>query len=249
MAVTRTLSTKERLFAEKLADGFGATDAYKSIYSNSSASRTAQVNGARIAKRPRVIAEVERLRRTPPPNNFRSIKEFAVEKLLKMAETDASPTARYRAMAALLKYADAGLRRQPAPQQSPQRTLGAHTVKADQGKIIQELRLLYAKALGAPLPEQIGSAPDSAVDLPSEYSPTLKGDDTQFVEPEIDFGPNFGGELNARDSEVELGNQRGFDEPPQQEVSERGDEISDRFELRRLPGRFGRASYVRRLVR
>ena len=88
MAESRTLSAKERLFAEKLADGLGPTDAYRSVYSNSAASRTAQANGRQVAKRPRVIAEVERLRRNPPPNNFRAIKEFAVEKLFKMAESD-----------------------------------------------------------------------------------------------------------------------------------------------------------------
>jgi hypothetical protein len=249
MAVSRTLSAKERLFAEKLADGLGPTDAYKSVYSNSSASRTAQVNGWQIAKRPRVVAEVERLRRNPSPTNYRGIKEFAVEKLLKMAESDPNPTARHRAMATLLKYADSNLQRQPAPHQPPQRTLGAHNTKLDRVQIVKELQLLYERGLGAPPPAQVRSVPDSVVDLPSEDNPFLKRDDTQLAEPEIDSGTNFGGELNARDSEAELGGQHGVDEQPQRDVSEGSDVNLDRFELRRLPGRFGRASYVRRLVR
>jgi hypothetical protein len=247
MALTRTLSAKERLFAEKLADGSGPTAAYKAVYSNSAASRTAQANGRQVARRPRVIAEVERLRRNPPPNNFHAIKEFAVEKLLKMAESDPSPTARHRAMATLLKYADSGLRRQPAPQQCPQQTLGSHKAKFDRGQIVEELRLIYERGLGTPPPAQIRSTPDSVMELPGEDDSILKRDGPQ--EPEIGSGTNFGGELNARDSEVELGDQHGVGEPPQREVSEESDLNSDRFELRRLPGRFGRGSFVRRLVR
>jgi hypothetical protein len=76
-----------------------------------------------------------------------------------------------------------------------------------------------------------------------------KRDDTQFVEPSIDSGATCGGELNTWDSQVELGEQDVVDEPPQQEVSEGSDLSADRYELRRLPGRFGRASYVRVLVR
>ena len=248
MAVTGFLRAKERLFAEKLADGLGPTDAYKSVYSTSSSSRTAATNGGKIAKRPRVVEEVQRLRQNPPPNNFRAIKEFAVEKLLKMAESDPNPTARHRAMATLLKYADSGLRRQPAPQQSPQLTLGAHKTKLSRDQILKELKSLYTQGLRTP-PAQIRSVPDSVVDLPSEDNPILKRDDAQFVDPEIDSGANFGSGLNDRDSEADLGDQHGVDEPSEREFAEGSAVSADSFELQRLPGRFGKESYVRRLVR
>jgi hypothetical protein len=204
MAVCRTLSAKERLFAEKLADGLGATEAYKSVYSNSAANRTAQANGRQIARRQRVIEEVDRLRRNPPANNFRALKEFAVGKLLKMAESDPNATARHRAMATLLKYADSGLRRQPAPQQSPQRTLGAHNAKADKGKIIEELRLIYAQALGTPAQPEIRSTLDLVADDPlSEDNPLPKRTEGQFAGPEIAAAAVCEDELNPCDRQRE----------------------------------------------
>src|SRR5215471_4671389 len=111
MALTRTLSEKERRFAEALVGGLGPTAAYREIYSSIARTRTAQVNGQQVARRQRVIEEVERLRRNPSPNNFQAIKEFALAKLYKMAETDANPVARHRAMASLLRSAESGLRR------------------------------------------------------------------------------------------------------------------------------------------
>ena len=75
--------------------------------------------------------------------------------------------------------------------------------------------------------------------IPSEDDPMPKRDDVEFVEPETGSGAIYGGEISARDNRVEPVEQ--LDEPQQ------GD--GDRFELRRLPGRFGKESYIRRLVR
>ena len=112
-----------------------------------------------------------------------------------------------------------GLRREPAPQQSPQLTLGAHKTKLSRDQILKELKSLYTQGLRTP-PAQIGSVPDSVVDLPSEVHPILKRDDAQFVDPEIDSGANFGSGLNDRDSEADLGDQHGVDEPSEREFAE-----------------------------
>jgi hypothetical protein len=68
------LTEKERRFAAALASGLGPTAAYRQVYSSSAGSRAAQANGRQVAKRERVIAEVERLRRYPPADNYNGIR-------------------------------------------------------------------------------------------------------------------------------------------------------------------------------
>jgi hypothetical protein len=80
------LTEKERRFAAAIASGLGPTRAYKEVYSALAGNRAAQANGRQVAKRERVIAEIERLRRYPAPDNFNALQELAITKLIDMAQ-------------------------------------------------------------------------------------------------------------------------------------------------------------------
>jgi hypothetical protein len=126
------LTRKEKEFAVAIAGGATLAAAYAKAYSDRAGRKAAEANARQVIRRERVAAEIERLRRYPPPDNFRAIREFAIEKLLKMAESDPNPVVRHRAMTTLLEHAEDGLRKSPALQQPTV----APIKKVDNAKII-----------------------------------------------------------------------------------------------------------------
>jgi hypothetical protein len=153
------LTRKEREFAAAIAGGATLAAAYAKAYSDRAGRKPAEANARQVLRRERVAAEVERLRRYPPPDNFEAIREFAIEKLLKMAESDPNSVARHRAMRTLLEHSADGLRKSPALQQP---TI-APVKKVDSAEIVAELRRLYQKSLGTVPPALIGGANVSSV--------------------------------------------------------------------------------------
>jgi hypothetical protein len=57
------------------------------------------------------MAEIKRLRRLPAVDDYAGIKTKMIERLLEVAENDASATARHRAIQTLLRYAQEGAER------------------------------------------------------------------------------------------------------------------------------------------
>ena len=84
------LTEKERRFAEALVSGLGPTAAYRRVYSSLAGNRAAQANGRKVAKRPRVLDELERLRKYPPADSYSAIQNLAVSKSAR-AMTRAEP--------------------------------------------------------------------------------------------------------------------------------------------------------------
>jgi hypothetical protein len=236
------LTEKEKRFAAALAAGLGPTAAYRQVYSSVAGNRAAQANGRQVAKRERVIAEVERLRRYPPAENFRAIQDYAVAKLIDLAENDANPMVRHKAMISLLEHAQEGLR-QPQP---PQPAAIPPDKKLDKSKIIAELRLLYAKALGTRRPAQIESAADSAKDLWSEEYVAAKQDDTRPADREL--GAVCCADRDSVDGCADVEEQRAVCQVVTPGTTA-GSADANQYEWVYLPGHFGKARRVRVRVR
>lgn len=233
--MTRTLSKKEKQFADALASGLSPTDAYRTIYSSTAGNRTAQANGRQVARRQRVIEEVERLRRNPSPNNFHALKEFAVEKLLKMAESDPDPRLRHRATTTLLRYANEGLRRQPPPPQ----TASEPRAKPDRNAIIKELHQIYAAALVnrtvQPPPAELIPPARFGASLVQDVTP--ESSDDPLAAPDTEFSSTENGGVGVE--QPDLGDGPGL--PDLSKTAE--------YQWVQAPGCFGKTSKVRIRVR
>ena len=231
------LTRKEREFAAAIAGGATLRDAYARVYSDRAGRRAAEANARQVLRREKVAAEVEHLRRYPPAGSFQAIREFAIEKLLRMAESDPNSVARHRAARTLLEHSEDGLRKSPALQQP---TI-APVKKVDSAEIVAELRRLYQKSLGTVPPALIGGANVSPVNgIPRGDNVVARREDTQLEEPEIESGATANRNGAGNPEELEGGG-----EPPLQEVIEKRPATTERYQWVRLPGRFGRASLAR----
>jgi hypothetical protein len=100
------LTRKEKEFARAIAAGETMAAAYARAYSDRATRRAAEANARQVLKRGRVAAEVQRQRRYPSPDNYAAIQEYAIAKLIDMAESDSNPAVRHRAMTTLLEHAE-----------------------------------------------------------------------------------------------------------------------------------------------
>jgi hypothetical protein len=115
----KELTNKEEKFAKEIAAGATQPAAYAAVYSEKSSTATRRANGFRIAKKPRVAAEIKRLRRLPAVDDYAAIKKQMIERLLDLAENDRNSVAQHRAIVTLIKYADEGAERQAAKGPAP----------------------------------------------------------------------------------------------------------------------------------
>jgi hypothetical protein len=143
MGPASKLTQKESRFAAALASGVGQAQAYRLVYSSRAGNRAAQANGRQVAMRARVKAEVERLRRYPSPDNFAGIREYAIAKLIDMAESDLNPAVRHRALTTLLEHGGKGLQHPPPARQAA----AVLRRKEDIDAILDDMRCLYQKEL------------------------------------------------------------------------------------------------------
>jgi phage terminase small subunit len=115
----KELTNKEERFAKEIAAGATQPAAYAAVYSEKSSTATRRANGFRIAKKPRVAAEIKRLRRLPVVDDYAGIKKQMIEQLLALADNDRNSVAQHRAIVTLIKYADEGAERQAAKGPAP----------------------------------------------------------------------------------------------------------------------------------
>src|SRR5262249_6962922 len=106
------LTRKEQQFAVAIAGGATLAAAYAQVYSDRAGRRVAEANARQVLRRGRVAAEVQRLRRYPPTDDFVALQNYAIAKHIDAAESD-NPAVRHQALTTLLKRADKGLRQSP----------------------------------------------------------------------------------------------------------------------------------------
>jgi hypothetical protein len=237
------LTEKERRFAAAIASGMGPTAAYRYVYSNSAGNRAAQANGRQVARRERVAQEIERQRRYPA-NNFSALQEFAITKLIDMAQGDLNPAVRHKAMTTLLEHADRGLRQPPPP---PHTTAARARGDDDRAKIIADLRSLYQKAGIKRTHHAMGPASEECVnDSPNEYNATAEQGDSQLADITIALDG-----LNGSKSCLAAGDS-GAEEPrvgPEAVQPVAASAAEEKCEWVNLPGYFGKARRVRVPIR
>jgi hypothetical protein len=117
--LTRELTIREQKFAKAAAAGATQAAAYAVAYSDKGSPATQRANGHRIAKKPRVAAEIKRLRGLPAVDDYAGIKKSMIEALLALAANDKNSVAQHRAIVTLIKYADEGAVRQAAKNAGP----------------------------------------------------------------------------------------------------------------------------------
>jgi hypothetical protein len=236
---TGKLTRKEKRFAAAIAAGETMAEAYARTYSSRAGRHAAESNARQVLKRPRVAAEVQRLRRHPPAENFAALREFAIEKLVEMAESDANPMARHKALSTLLEHSEEGLRR-PAP--PPAVVTPDNSV--DRRKIIEELHKLYEKALGPKQLAQNESEPEALVnDQWDEDDITAKPDDGQSADREL--GAVHNGDGHPGDGCADIEEQGVVGQLAPQDGTMLRPANADQYEWVALPGYFGKARRVR----
>ena len=247
-APTTKLTTKEKQFAAALAAGATMAAAYKQVYSDRAGRRAAEANARQILRRERVVAEVQRLRRYPPPDNFTAIQEYAIAKLIDMAESDSNPAVRHRAMTTLLEHADKGLRQPPPPRQA----VATADKKDDNATLIADLHVLYQKALGSGMtrPAQIQRLPEAQDnDVLVEEDITPERGDTRLVESAMEFSPIHGHGEQSDDDRVGEEERRRDGGAVLREAAEEIAVQADEYQWVSVPGSFGKARRMRVRVR
>jgi hypothetical protein len=111
---TKGLTNKEQRFAKAAAAGASQAAAYAAAYSAQGSTATQRANGHRIAKKPHVAEEIQRLRRLPAIDDYVNIKKEMILRLLDIAENGKNSVAQHRAILTLLQYSEKGVERQPA---------------------------------------------------------------------------------------------------------------------------------------
>ena len=106
----RTLTPKQSVFVELVSDGKSLADAYRTAYdSRNMSDNVIRIEGHRLAKKPHVAAEIERLtdgRRTSKKAQAKVHKSWITERLKAEAVSDDNPAStRVRALELLGKSA------------------------------------------------------------------------------------------------------------------------------------------------
>ena len=193
----RELTVRQRRFALGVASGLSKTKAHAAAYPNNMQKATREVAAKRLAKKPLVKSEIERLtlEMLPPVEDMRAAYQHAFSTVVKL--TIESPDDRLRFDAARWLRAEYERREQLIEKELPGRN-----------ELITDLRRIYEEALG---PRDVGKPLVLEVDAESEAraTSTPPPEPSQLAvnaladEPaETDGGPaERETHLNARDDE------------------------------------------------
>ena len=141
----RGLTSRQRKFAELLASGSSKVDSFRAAYPSDKRSRATEWQGGkRVARLPQVRAEVERLSLQHSPHDQAAQAEHIAARLLELTKNP-DPAIALRAVAQWGKLAQAGLLK-PPPSAAKQGNVA--TGHIERAQIIEELKGLYATALG-----------------------------------------------------------------------------------------------------
>ena len=141
----RELTAKQQRFAELLASGSTKVGAFRQAYPSERRGKGTEWEGAkRVARHPAVAAEVQRLSLLRSPHDMVAQAEHIAARLLELSKSS-EPSVALRAIAQWGKLADAGLLNPPPSAAKQSNVATGHIERA---QIIEELKGLYATALG-----------------------------------------------------------------------------------------------------
>jgi hypothetical protein len=142
----RSLTSKQRRFAELLAGGCTKVHAFRQAYPSDRRGKGTEWEGAkRVARHPAVVAEVQRLTLLKSPFDSAAQTEHIAARLIEMSKS-AEASVALKAIAAWTKLAEAGLLK-PPPVAGHRAEVAAQGV--DKAQILDELRKLYREGLAA----------------------------------------------------------------------------------------------------
>jgi hypothetical protein len=192
----RSLTSKQRRFAELLASGCTKVDAFRQAYPSGQRTKGTEWEGAkRVARHPAVAAEVQRLTLLRSPHDAAIQAEHVSARLLELSKSS-EPSIALRAIAQWGKLAEAGLLKSPT---TSAKQSDAADRPIETARIIEELRGLYQEALGPDWQhrnELVASSNAGGTDGQSEHyaaplnSPTDAASEPFPLEVQIDSAPD-----------------------------------------------------------
>jgi hypothetical protein len=217
----RGLTFKQRRFAELVASGSTKVEAFRRAYPSDRRGKGTEREGAkRIARMPKVQAEVERLTLLRSPHDATAQAEHIAARLLELTKDPDSVVA-LRAIAQWSKLAEAGLLKRP------------EVYDKEKDSLIDELMGLYQKsAIEAQLRPLLQEQPESTpqvIDVESEQ-----------------LAPMSVAEASPVRSLLPPTEQDSADRP---EAPEESIVKTDVYEWQNLPGYFGKSRRVRVRIR
>jgi hypothetical protein len=131
---TRALTHKQRTFAELVAGGCSKVDAFRRAYPSDRRGKQTEWQGAkRVARQPKVIAEIERLSLLRAPHDVAAQTDHVAARLLELTK-DSDPIVALRAIAQWAKLAEAGLLKPPVIDNT------------ERDRLVDELMAFYERA-------------------------------------------------------------------------------------------------------
>jgi hypothetical protein len=131
---THALTHKQRTFAELVAGGCSKVDAFRRAYPSDRRGKQTEWQGAkRVARQPKVIAEIERLSLLRAPHDFVAQADHVAARLLELTK-DSDPVVALRAIAQWAKLAEAGLFKPPVIDNT------------ERDRLVDELMAFYERA-------------------------------------------------------------------------------------------------------
>jgi hypothetical protein len=226
----RPLTHKQRTFAELVAGGCSKVDAFRRAYPSDRRGKQTEWQGAkRVARQPKIIAEIERLSLLHAPHDAAAQAEHITARLLELTKSR-EPGVALRAIGQWAKMMEAGLLKVP---------LAAHA--SERERLVDDLMAFYEKAAVVKAQNEIALPPPAIPKSEGEFhGPVvdIESDDTALSEV---VPPPVVEELPSRSLPPSFANHGTSDGRDQPEPTQQQTTTTPEYQWVNLPGHFGKA--------